>query len=631
MLPITSMRFSRLAAPALGALSLGLCVAAQEDAHPRTVRAIWPCEDMEIKTVGGKFPGQHVKAKAGAMDLSGAQELVTILSNRTETAATVQLCVQNGSPQGCTPNGSITLPPHGTGVIVCDLTPEPWALDKPLELVGMKGRPMAEGEKSNFYSLKRVSSIDYWRFEGDDPTVFEIVSVSLEGRERPRKVFEADSFLPFVDEYGQFRHLEWPGKVHSDEELRRRGQEEEDWLASASAPFPDIDEYGGWAKGPKREATGFFRVEKIDGRWWFVDPLGNLFWSSGINNINATGSDLTGVTKRENYFSWLPAKDDPQFGVFWSVWPWKTGGGFYSREENIPYDCIDFPGVNLARKYGNDWRGKYRELAHRRLRAWGVNTIGNWSATDIEKMRRTPYTLFIHTRGTPRRKGSDGQMTRLPDGEAPEFEAKLRERVRKAAEWMKDDPWCLGVFVDNEHPWSKSPEAGEIADLYYRTVKRVLREELPNHLYLGDRIGWAFQEVYRVASRHCDVVSLNIYSRAPDHDLPEGSEDKPMLVGEFHFGAFDRGMLHTGLVAARDQEERARCYLEYMRQSASRPRIVGAHWFQWRDEPLAGRFDGENFQCGFVDVADTPYPELVEAARQFAREVYPLRRGCSMP
>ena len=100
-----------------------------------------------------------------------------------------------------------------------------------------------------------------------------------------------------------------------------------------------------------------------------------------------------------------------------------------------------------------------------------------------------------------------------------------------------------------------------------------------------------------------------------------------MLVGEFHFGALDRGMLHTGLVTARDQEERARCYLEYLRQSATRPRIVGAHWFQWRDQPLTGRFDCENFQCGFVDVADTPYPELVDAARQFASEMYPLRSG----
>ncbi len=603
-----------------GAASFASSAAAQN-------RTIWPDDGVEIETVGGKFPGQHVKAKNGVLDISVAPELVTTLSNRTDKSVQVLLYVQNGSPQGLTPTGSVTLPPCGTGVIVCDLNPEPWVLDKPLELVGMSGRPMAEGEKSTFYSLKSVSSIDYFRFEGEDPKAFEIVSVELMGDERPRKVFHADSFLPFVDGYGQFMHLEWPGKVHSDEELRQRAEEEDAWLASVGIPFPDIDEFGGWAAGPKREATGFFRVEKMDGKWWFVDPLGNLFWSSGIDCIHANGSEFTGVSGRENYFSWLPAKDDPRFGIFWNVWKWKSWRGYYSKEENIPYDVIDFPGINLVRKHGDGWREKYRELAHRRLRAWGVNTIGNWSSVDICKLRKTPYTLCLDTRGTPRRKDTDGRWGPLPDAENPEFETKFRERVRKAAAWMKDDPWCLGVFVDNELSWKRVPDAAAVAEAYYSTVKRILREELPNHLYLGDRIGWGDPEVYRVASRFCDVVSLNIYSRAPDHDLPEGSEDAPMLVGEFHFGALDRGMLHTGLVTARDQDERARCYLEYLRQSATRPRIVGAHWFQWRDQPLTGRFDCENFQCGFVDVADTPYPELVDAARQFASEMYPLRSG----
>ena len=290
-------------------------------------RLVWPGEGVEIETVGGKFPGQHVKAKTGALDISGAQELVTTLSNRTDKAVQVLLHVHNGSPQGLTPTGSVTLPPCGTGIIVCDLNPEPWVLDKPLELVGMSGRPMAEGEKSTFYSLKSVSSIDYFRFEGEDPESFEIVSVELKGEERPRMVFHADSFLPFVDRYGQFIHLEWPGKVHSDEELRRRAEEEDAWLASVGIPFPDIDAFGGWAAGPKREATGFFRVEKMDGKWWFVDPLGNLFWSSGIDCIHANGSEFTGVSGRENYFSWLPAKDDPRFGMFWDVWKWKSWRG----------------------------------------------------------------------------------------------------------------------------------------------------------------------------------------------------------------------------------------------------------------------------------------------------------------
>ena len=32
-------------------------------------------------------------------------------------------------------------------------------------------------------------------------------------------------------------------------------------------------------------------------------------------------------------------------------------------------------------------------------------------------------------------------------------------------------------------------------------------------------------------------------------------------------------------------------------------------------------------QIGFLNVADTPYPELVEAARRIGRELYHLRLG----
>ena len=61
------------------------------------------------------------------------------------------------------------------------------------------------------------------------------------------------------------------------------------------------------------------------------------------------------------------------------------------------------------------------------------------------------------------------------------------------------------------------------------------------------------------------------------------------------------------------------------------PRFVGAHWFQWLDQPLTGRSDGENYQIGFVTVTDTPYPELVEAARDVAGAMYRRRSASAIP
>ena len=43
------------------------------------------------------------------------------------------------------------------------------------------------------------------------------------------------------------------------------------------SPDPALDEYGGWLGTNVGNPDGFFRVRKINGRWWMVDPAGNLF------------------------------------------------------------------------------------------------------------------------------------------------------------------------------------------------------------------------------------------------------------------------------------------------------------------------------------------------------------------
>jgi len=42
----------------------------------------------------------------------------------------------------------------------------------------------------------------------------------------------------------------------------------------------ELSRYGGW-KARRVKATGFFRTEQVDGRWWLVDPEGYLFLSVG--------------------------------------------------------------------------------------------------------------------------------------------------------------------------------------------------------------------------------------------------------------------------------------------------------------------------------------------------------------
>jgi hypothetical protein len=161
------------------------------------------------------------------------------------------------------------------------------------------------------------------------------------------------------------------------------------------------------------------------------------------------------------------------------------------------------------------------------------------------------------------------------------------------------------------------------AEQYFRTAREVIKAVAPHQLYLGCRFAWVNALAAAAAAKYCDVVSYNIYKRSVANFTFNGGADVPLLVGEFHFGALDRGMFHPGLVELPDQAARAQAYREYVEGALHHPQFVGCHWFQYRDEPVLGRvLDEENYQIGFVDVADTPYAETIAAARAVGYHLY---------
>jgi hypothetical protein len=170
----------------------------------------------------------------------------------------------------------------------------------------------------------------------------------------------------------------------------------------------------------------------------------------------------------------------------------------------------------------------------------------------------------------------------------------------------------------------------KIAEEYFRAARDVIKEIAPNQLYLGCRFAWVNARAAAAAAKFCDVVSYNIYRRTLADFQFNGGADVPLIVGEFHFGALDRGMFHTGLVETASQADRADTYAQYVTSALRHPQFVGCHWFQYQDEPATGRvYDEENYQIGFVDVADTPYKEIVDASRAVAAKMYETRLATS--
>ena len=608
------------------------------------------------------------------ISLLGRREIVARVRNCEDRPITLILQAKSpGEPHNFL-RGSLTLGPKESGDLIAQVCVRHHTLPKAgPTLPGMSGYEMAKD--GHRFDPANVDFFVVFRREGGDPSVkFAVESVVIRGEAAKMRSpdFMRPDFFPFVDALGQFAHGDWPGKARTEEEIRAAGAEEEAWLDShAESPIPDVDRFGGWNGGPRLEATGLFRVTKLNGRWTFVDPDGRLFYSQGVNGVRVSGQ--TGITGRERFFAWLPKRDDVRFKSCWRRLSRLSTGRDSFYKDFAKYDSFSFARANLIRKYGDDWAMRMATTAHRRLKAWGLNTVGNWSDPQVMKLALTPYTDEFETTRTRYVVGADGVRRKFPDVFAPEFVPNLEREAKRVAARSGRDPWCLGWFVDNELDWGMGegelvaaiakakPEQPvrqelvrrlqarhgtaatvetatrdellsferEVATRYFSSIRAVIDRVAPGRLYLGSRFaGWHRVPTYvvKAAADWCDVVSANLYAHTPNYRYPADAKDRPVLVGEFHFGALDRGMLNTGLVPAPDQNARAEAYKTYVRAALGDPRVVGAHWFLWRDQPLTGRADSECFGCGLVDVVDRPYPEMVAAARELAKEIYGCRR-----
>ncbi len=488
-------------------------------------------------------------------------------------------------------------------------------------------------------------------------------------------------FFPFVDKFGQFKHRQWKNKVSSVEELEKRLAEEIEFL-DKTAPVAGLDRFFGRID-PERKyaATGRFRVEKIGGKWFFITPDGNLFWSLGADCVG--GVQYTPLNGREHFFEEFSG--DKYFRV------WNRNKHSYSKDQKIKMFSFDLRNRDLKYPAGFD----YAAFLKRRARVWGINTFGAWSQMDVCGTENVPFTFFLNSGNMRALEGklkTGGHWGNHRDFFDPAFERNLRACIKANAKTLSSS-FCIGAFVDNELPWCNkhfilpkavlscpadqpaklkfaevlkskygdisalnkawgsryvdwaavlaerdffpSTDAGkadmlEFEDIfiahYYKTCRDLLREFDPKLLYLGSRFCWHTELVAApIASRYCDVVSFNCYRYGVSALDTMGGEDKPILIGEFHYGDQSRGVFGASLVRAADEKSLLRCFKNYVESALKNPAIVGVHWFQFGDQTTTGRFDGENFAMGIVDITDTPHYKFVKCWRKVADSLYDLR------
>ncbi|MBD1388783.1 beta-galactosidase [Neiella sp. HB171785] len=551
---------------------------------------------------------------------------------------------------------------------------------------------------------------------------------------------DTDFLVGIVDKFGQNPNAEFAEKVHSEAELIAK-KDAELLALNNGALMAERSKFSGWKAGPKLQATGYFRTEKVDGKWWLVDPEGYLYLATGVDIIRlANSTTMTGygfdektlqsrdsedVTPedsqglnpvnqaaqktrtlmsptRANMFEWLPASYDEPLGNHFGYRKDVHSGPIKSGE------VYSFYSANLERKYGesspNSFLQDWKQVTIDRMLNWGFTSLGNWTDPMFYDTTKVPYFANGWIIGDFKTVSSGSDFWRpLPDVFDPEFARRADVTLKTIADETQGSPWCVGVFIDNEKSWgranSRQTELGIVintltrsgaevptkaeftrvmkakyadidklnavwatdfdswqafdqgdfdsqlsaereadyslllttyAEQYFRIVRAALKQHLPNHMYFGVRFAdWGMpKEVVAASAKYSDVVSFNNYKQGVTEGkwsfLP--ALDKPIMIGEFHFGAVDSGYYHPGLVYAANQTDRARMYQDYMNSVFDNDYFVGAHWFQYMDSPLTGRaYDGENYNVGFVTVADVPYEAMIKAAKALHGDMYQRR------
>ena len=279
---------------------------------------------------------------------------------------------------------------------------------------------------------------------------------------------------PLVDELGQWIHAEH----RTLDEVKREWAREDQTLRASDFGYC---RYGGFA-ATRAKATGFFRVEKVDGKWWFVDPDGHLFYSTGVDCVRSE----------------MGTRTEGRDGVFTALPPAELGQG----------SMVSFYTWNLLRRFGAEWRNKWPDVAARRMSAWGINTVGNWS-DPVMFQREKAYVVQLSGLGM------DVGWLGLPDVYAAEWAGRVDAAVARQCDGRKEDPWLLGYFMANEPPWPGREQL--ITDMILKAPETATQRELKAWLAGGDTAEQHKSFIEHAFETYVDVIAGAMRKHDPNH------------------------------------------------------------------------------------------------------------------
>ena len=489
--------------------------------------------------------------------------------------------------------------------------------------------------------------------------------------------FSIDAVL--TDRYGQFLYEDWPGKIASEADFQRDLAQENTRLAGVKHDPKRFDRYGGRRNVFDFKASGFFRLEKTGGRWWFVTPEGNPYFMNGV---------CVTSPQEGGYGTALHNAAGELRGVFGALPDRKAHAHAYSTVGDR--QRVSFLAANLREKYGPDHHQAWTELMNRRLLDWGFNANAKWTRSESLQL---PYISVLRPAAGARR------IKWAVDPYDPDFARNVEDGVKETLAATRDDPLLIGHTFESEKGWdlevfaamlklgADSPAKAAFIDFlrkrhrdnpgalrkvlgvddvsrasllatdlalpetlhadarafiheaskhYYRTATAIIRRLDPNHLILGSSLTITWHSSYEWETGSVDftdALSFDYYVSTPAWIEPYLKFDRPILLLEYSFVVNGRGMtgFHTTVATQRD---RGLAYRHFIENLAAQPQFVGAGWFLLYDQPVTGRDldgGGERHNFGLINQQDQPYEEMLDEVRKTSHQLFDVHAGKIAP
>lgn len=397
-----------------------------------------------------------------------------------------------------------------------------------------------------------------------------------------------------------------------------------------------FNRYGSDVEAPKLAASGFFRVERIQDRWWMVDPEGYRHLQKVVVGVRLGPSERNKQALTNQFGtpeSWMEKSAQLLHSLGFS------GTGSWSDEERIERYNATHKEVltrsvilNMMSGYGRKRGGTYQLPGNTGYPNQCIFVFDPEFETYCDEVAQ----------GLAKNKADRNLIGYFSDNELPlglkNLEGYLTlsnpgDPGRVYAErWLKEQ----GVTTHEITDQHRADFAGVIAERYYKVVSEAIRRYDPNHLFLGSRLHGKpkfIRQIIEAAGRYCDVVSINYYgawtpSVKTMHSWGEWA-GKPFIITEFYTKGMDSGLENTtgAGFTVQTQQERGYAYQHFVLGLLESANCVGWHWFRYQDnDPTAKGADPSNLDSnkGLVDNEYHPYRPLANAMRELNINAYRL-------